>query len=155
VDYDADVARAIEFVFGDTLICDTADIANKVTFHPQVMTKSVTVEGDVYDPSGTMTGGSAPAGQRVLVEVQELLKVEAAWNEARGRLAELEKEEERMRRPREQWKSVTDDLEMLNHKLKLLTEQVEGSNASRVSSPFSLDFSLGGAASPLVDEGSM
>lgn len=97
------------------------------------MTKSVTVEGDVYDPSGTMTGGSAPAGQRVLVEVQQMLKIEAAYNDARAKLAELEKEEEKLRRPREQWKSLTNDLEMMGHKLKLLTEQIEGSNANRVS----------------------
>lgn len=100
------------------------------------MTKSVTVEGDVYDPSGTMTGGSAPAGQRVLVEVQEMLKVEAAYNDARAKLAEVEKEEERLRRPREQWRSLTNDLEMMGHKLKLLTEQIEGSNANRVSMHF-------------------
>ncbi|KAF6752689.1 nuclear condensin complex protein [Ephemerocybe angulata] len=132
VSYEPDVSRAIEFVFGDTLICDSADIANKVTFHPKVMTKSVTTEGDVYDPSGLMTGGSAPGGQRVLVEVQELLRVEGQLQEARGKLEALEVEERRMARPREQWKSITDNLDLMTHQLKLLKEEVEGSNASRI-----------------------
>ncbi|KAJ2936738.1 hypothetical protein H1R20_g347, partial [Candolleomyces eurysporus] len=137
VDYPQDVAKAIEFVFGDTLICDTSDIANKVTFNPNVMTKSVTVEGDVYDPSGTMTGGSAPSGNRILVEVQELLKVEAELDEARDNLGKLEDEEKRMKRPREQWTALTADLEIKEHQLKLMTEQIEGGNAARIATQVS------------------
>jgi structural maintenance of chromosome 2 len=104
-----------------------------VTFNPNVMTKSVTIEGDVYDPSGTMTGGSAPSGNRILVEVQELLKVEAELDEARNNLGRLEEEERRMKRPREQWTALTADLEIREHQLKLMTEQIEGGNAARVS----------------------
>ena len=29
----------------------------KVTFDPQIKAKSVTLEGDVFDPAGTLTGG--------------------------------------------------------------------------------------------------
>ncbi|KAJ2912285.1 hypothetical protein MD484_g8133, partial [Candolleomyces efflorescens] len=137
VDYQPEVSKAIEFVFGDTLICDTSDIANKVTFNPSIMTKSVTVEGDVYDPSGTMTGGSAPSGNRILVEVQELLKVEAELDEARDNLGRLEEEEKRMKRPREQWTALTADLEIREHQLKLMTEQIEGGNAARIATQVS------------------
>ena len=65
------------FVFGETLICADAETAKKVTFHPSVGgAKSVTLDGDIYDPSGTLSGGSAPSSNGTLVRVQELLDIE-------------------------------------------------------------------------------
>jgi structural maintenance of chromosome 2 len=46
--------------------------------------RSVTLDGDVYDPSGTLSGGSAPSGDGVLVHVQELAGVEGAGGEVEG-----------------------------------------------------------------------
>ncbi|KIJ99285.1 hypothetical protein K443DRAFT_680122 [Laccaria amethystina LaAM-08-1] len=133
VGYEDEVAKAIAYVFNDTLVCDDADTARKVTFSKDILTKSVTLEGDVYDPSGTLSGGSAPTGNRILVEVQELLQVEGKFKEAQAHLASLEKEEERNKKARESWKQLVRELEIKEHELKLLEEQVVGSNASRIA----------------------
>jgi structural maintenance of chromosome 2 len=70
VGYPEDVANAMTFVFGDTLVWDDAESAKLVTFSPQVGgVRSVTLDGDVYDPSGTLSGGSAPSGSGILVKV--------------------------------------------------------------------------------------
>ena len=130
--YAEDVANAIAYVFSDTLVCEDAESAKRVTFSRDVGVRSVTLEGDVYDPSGTLSGGSAPSGSGVLIQVQELLEAESRLNEARKRLQALEAEEERSRRDREEWKTLKRDLEMKEHELSLLEGQVEGSNASRV-----------------------
>jgi len=58
-----------------------------------VLTRSVTLDGDVYDPSGTLGGGSAP--NSILVQVQELLEIENKIRDAQTRLSTLEKEEEK------------------------------------------------------------
>jgi len=50
-----------------------------------------------------------------------------------ARLASLEKEEERNKKARESWKQLVRELEIKEHELKLLEEQVVGSNAPRVS----------------------
>lgn len=57
----------------------------QVTFHEQIKCKTVTLEGDVFDPSGTLTGGSRPSSTPILAMLQEL-------NTKRARLSELEKE---------------------------------------------------------------
>ncbi|KAM6495528.1 condensin complex subunit SMC2 [Amanita muscaria] len=132
VGYAQDVATAIAYVFSDTLICDDAESAKRVTFSKDVGVRSVTLEGDVYDPSGTLSGGSAPSGSGVLVQVQELLEAESQLNQARKRLEVLEQEEEKSKGHREEWKALTRDLEMKEHELKLLKGQVEGSNAARI-----------------------
>lgn len=120
------------YVFSDTLICDDADAAKKVTFNNQVGVRSVTFDGDVYDPSGTLSGGSAPNGSGILIQVQELLDIEAKLKEAQKILSNLQQEEAKGRQVRDQWRKLTRELEIKEHELKLLEDQVEGSNASRV-----------------------
>lgn len=133
VGYPEEVANAMTFVFGNTLICDDAESAKLVTFSPQVGgVRSVTLDGDIYDPSGTLSGGSAPSSSGVLVKVQELLEAERRLGEARGRLEMLEREEERGRVEREKWKKLARELEIKEHEMHLLEEQVGGSNATRV-----------------------
>lgn len=131
--YPEEVANAMSFVFGDTLICDDAESAKLVTFSPQVGgVRSVTLDGDVYDPSGTLSGGSAPSGSGTLVKVQELLEAERKLGEARKRLEGLEQAELNGREGRERWKKLARELEIKEHEMHLLEEQLEGSNAARV-----------------------
>lgn len=124
----------MSFVFGDTLICDDVASAKLVTFSPLVGgVRSVTLAGDVYDPSGTLSGGSAPSGNGTLVKVQELLEAERRVGEARVKVEGLEKAEAGGREGREVWKRLSRELEIKEHQMRLLEEQVMGSNAARVS----------------------
>ncbi|KAI0529805.1 hypothetical protein GGR58DRAFT_289671 [Xylaria digitata] len=52
VGYDEEVSAAMEYVFGNTLVCHDAETAKRVTFDPNVRMRSITLEGDAYDPSG-------------------------------------------------------------------------------------------------------
>lgn len=121
------------FVFGSTFICSDASTAKKVTFDPNIRTKSVTLDGDVYDPSGSLSGGSAPSGNKILVEVQTLLEVEGVLGGVRRELKDVEEEERRNEKVREEWRRIGRELEIREHELGLLEQQVGGSNASRVS----------------------
>jgi len=47
----------MEFVFGNSFVCTDMDTAKKVTFDERVNKKSVTLDGDSFDPAGTLTGG--------------------------------------------------------------------------------------------------
>ena len=133
VGYSEEVANAMFYVFGGTFICEDAQTAKQITFSREVGVKSVTLDGDIYDPSGTLSGGSAPSGSGVLIQVQELIEAEANLQQARDRLARLEQEEQRSRDARDRWRSLARDLGLKEHELELLQKQVEASNASRVS----------------------
>ncbi|EIW52907.1 condensin complex subunit SMC2 [Trametes versicolor FP-101664 SS1] len=132
IGYPEEVANAMFFVFGGTFICDDAATAKQITFSREVGIKSVTLDGDVYDPSGTLSGGSAPSSSGVLVRVQDLLQAEGNFQEARQRLAALEREDERMKGVRDNWRAYMRDLNIKEHELNLLQEQLNGSNASRI-----------------------
>merc|ERR1712110_1321513 len=76
VGFDKQVQSAMKFVFGGHLVCDTPETAKQVTFHPNVRVRTVTKDGDVYDPAGTITGGSASKGGNILMKLQELAELE-------------------------------------------------------------------------------
>ncbi|OSD02346.1 condensin complex subunit SMC2, partial [Trametes coccinea BRFM310] len=132
IGYPEEVVNAMFYVFGGTFICDDAETAKQVTFSREIGVRSVTLDGDVYDPSGTLSGGSAPNSSGVLLKVQELLEAEGNLQGARQRLAVLEREDERTRGMRESWRARTRDLSIKEHELSLLEQQVNGSSASRV-----------------------
>ncbi|OJA21244.1 hypothetical protein AZE42_02525 [Rhizopogon vesiculosus] len=129
IGYPEEVARAMAFVFGDTIICEDAEAANAVTFGAKV--RSVTLNGDLYDPSGTLSGGAAPSGSGTLLRVQELLEAERRLGEARSHLHDLERAEAANREKREPWKKLTYDLDIKQHEVNLLEQQTEGSSVVR------------------------
>lgn len=58
IEYDPHVRPAMQSVFGQIFICKDVETAKKVAFHPKILKKSVTLDGDVFDPSGTLAGGT-------------------------------------------------------------------------------------------------
>ncbi|KAF9220656.1 condensin complex subunit SMC2 [Gyrodon lividus] len=130
IGYPDEVARAMAYVFGDTIICADAESANTVTFGAKV--RSVTFNGDVYDPSGTLSGGAPPSGSGMLLRVQELLDAEKKLDRARAGLTELERGEGAGRDRRERWKKLSRDVEIKEHEVRLSEEQLGGSNAARL-----------------------
>ncbi|XP_028086527.1 uncharacterized protein LOC114287397 isoform X1 [Camellia sinensis] len=48
----------MECVFGSTFVCKTIDAARAVAFNREIGTPSVTLDGDIFQPSGLLTGGS-------------------------------------------------------------------------------------------------
>ncbi|TMS23743.1 Structural maintenance of chromosomes protein 2 [Larimichthys crocea] len=86
VGYESDLRKAMEYVFGSTLVCDTLDNAKKVAFDKQVMTKTVTLGGDIFDPQGTLSGGARSQSASVLTSLQELKEVRDNLSEKEAQL---------------------------------------------------------------------
>ncbi|KAH9968264.1 hypothetical protein BC827DRAFT_1263973 [Russula dissimulans] len=131
VGYPDEVAEPIAFVFNDTLICDDVASAQAVTFAREVGVRSVTLDGDVYEPGGTLSGGAAPSGSGVLVRAQELRAAEERAVDAQRTLAALEGEEVAARAKRDAWCAHTRGVEIKEHELRLMEEQIGSSNAVR------------------------
>lgn len=60
--YESNVSRAMEHVFGRTIICSNTNSGKTVAFDNGVRSRCVTLEGDVYNPAGTLTGGASNRG---------------------------------------------------------------------------------------------
>lgn len=132
VGYEEDVSKAMEYVFGNTLICADAQTAKRVTFDNQVRMKSVTLDGDVYDPAGTLSGGSKPQSGGLLVKVQELRGVEKQISSLKQELAAMERDEKGSQAETAKWSKAKRELDLKRHEVGLLEQRVSGSNSTRV-----------------------
>jgi len=130
---DDDVSAAMAYVFGDTFICADKQAAQAVTFNKNIGVKSVTLEGDVYDPSGTLSGGAAPNSSGILVKVQELKAIELEIQQHKAVVKEVSKELANAKKTIDAFRKDKRDLDIREHEVKLLEEQVGGSNATKVS----------------------
>jgi len=52
----------------------------------------VTLEGDVVDPNGTVSGGAAPKGANVLEELYTIKKLEREYREIDAEISEVEQQ---------------------------------------------------------------
>ncbi|KIW66394.1 hypothetical protein PV04_05730 [Phialophora macrospora] len=132
IGYDQEVSAAMDYVFGTTLICQDAETAKKVTFDPAVRLKSVTLEGDVYDPSGTLSGGSSPNSSGVLVILQKLNEVTKDLQKHQSELQQLQETMRQERAKLADMKSVKQELDLKTHEIKLAEEQISGNSSSSI-----------------------
>lgn len=133
VDYDREVSNAIEYVFGRTLICPDMDAAKRVTFDNRVRTRTVTLEGDTYDPSGTASGGSsARQGSSVLSLLRELHVAESELHVHLGNISRLESQVADMNKEARRFRELQASLQMCQDESKLLEKRLEETSTGRL-----------------------
>ncbi|NXI35787.1 SMC2 protein, partial [Galbula dea] len=125
VGYEAELQKAMEYVFGTSLICNDMDNAKKVTFDKRILTRTVTVDGDVFDPQGTLHGGSASSqATPILSKLQEMKNIEVELKtkehelqNVENELARLKNVSEKYRQLKQQWEMKSEEAELLQRKL--------------------------------------
>ena len=123
----------MEYVFGSTLVCEDAESAKRVTFDPTVRMKSVTLEGDVYDPSGTLSGGSSPQTSGVLVTLQKLNELTKDLRAQEQALANLQATMARDKKKLDAARKTKQELDVKVHEIKITEEQINSNSSSSVS----------------------
>lgn len=127
IGFQKQVESAMKYVFGGYLVCDTPETAKKVTFHPNVRVRSVTKDGDLYDPAGTITGGSAPKGGNILMRLQELATLEKQVQERHVEYANARSQLESMRASASQYQALEQELKCKQHELALIDDRISRS----------------------------
>ena len=77
VDAAPEVERAMKYAFGNAFVCRDAADARKVAFLPKGLgSRCISLEGDDFNPSGTLTGGSRGRNLPVLARLNDLCDAE-------------------------------------------------------------------------------
>jgi len=63
----------------DLSVIEDGKTAKDVTFHPEIRLRSVTLDGDVYDPSGSLSGGSKPSTSGVLAKMKRVKEIRCEY----------------------------------------------------------------------------
>ncbi|KAL3235125.1 Structural maintenance of chromosomes protein 2 [Nakaseomyces bracarensis] len=118
IGYEEEVSRAMAFIFGNSLICDDAETAKKVTFNPNIRTRSITLDGDVYDPEGTLSGGVRNNSNTLLLDIQK-------YNSLKRHLGTLEAEKFQIQSQLKQLQSKSTQTGNLQKELSLNKHRLE------------------------------
>jgi len=133
VGYEGEVENAMKYVFGRTLVCKDMDSAKKITFDRAVFSRSVTLDGDVYDPSGTLSGGSSarsgPSSLELLGTLadseHQLKEKEKIVHKLSSQLAEIENKARKFRQ-------LTAELDSKQYEAELLEKKLGESKVGRL-----------------------
>uniref|UniRef100_A0A3Q0QT59 Structural maintenance of chromosomes protein n=1 Tax=Amphilophus citrinellus TaxID=61819 RepID=A0A3Q0QT59_AMPCI len=128
VGYESDLRKAMEYVFGATLVCDTLDNAKKVAFDKQVMTKTVTLGGDIFDPQGTLSGGARSQSASVLSSLKEVKEVQDNLNEKEAQLQDTERQLAGLKGTAEKYRQLKQQYELKVEEEQILQAKVQQSS---------------------------
>ncbi|KAI3693000.1 hypothetical protein L6452_32826 [Arctium lappa] len=133
VGYDDELQSAMEYVFGSTFVCKTGDVAREVAFNRQVSTPSVTLEGDIFQPSGLLTGGSRKGGGDLLRQLHALAEAESELSLHQKRLIEIEAKINELLPLQKKYNDLKTQLELKTYDLSLFQSRAEQNEHHKLS----------------------
>ncbi|KAG2593637.1 hypothetical protein PVAP13_5NG012544 [Panicum virgatum] len=125
VGYGEEVKNAVSYVFGSTFVCRNSEAAKEVAFNREVGSTSVTLEGDTYQPSGLLTGGSKGARGNLLRKLDELAKAEADLSNHEKRLSVIEQQIGALLPLQKRYTELKSQFELKSYDLSLFHKRVE------------------------------
>lgn len=76
IKYDKVYDKIMRYVFGNTYICENNEVAKKLAYNKEFKVRCVNLDGDLFDPSGTMTGGSSGNYPSNILKADEVKQLE-------------------------------------------------------------------------------
>lgn len=131
VQFEEDYRKAMQYTFGSTIICSNAEIAKLVAFDRDVRVRTIALDGDTYDPSGTLTGGSKNQLGVLLNKMEALSSAKDQYNQFDRELREIDTKLKSMEREVALSRDLTAELEIKVHALKLAEEKIADSSYSQ------------------------
>lgn len=131
VGYDCELDAAMKYVFGTSFVCKDDETAKKLAFTKEVGTRSVTLDGDDFNPGGTLTGGSRANKSSVLKKLHALKSTEAEMEKLKAEIKQNEKEMKAISSTMKEHEKLSKQLDLESHSLELLKQRFEGSDLHR------------------------
>ncbi|KAI5952867.1 SMC2 [Candida jiufengensis] len=130
--YDEEIHKAMQYVFGTTFICADPDAAKKVTFDPQVRTRSITIEGDTYDPEGNVSGGSRRNNSAILLILRDYNKVLKKLNGIEEELSYIGDQISTWENTMKATAGMRKEIEMDKYELSIQERKLQSNQASSI-----------------------
>jgi chromosome segregation protein len=124
VKFEAKMRPAFEFVFSDTIVTKDFDTAKSLGFHGQ---RSVTVEGDLVERSGLMTGGYYQRGGTGLsLQVEDISpEIAKRLQGLEDILTDLRSKQDKLKNERRTLEKELQELSKTNYRARLELEKLE------------------------------
>ncbi|MEB8334392.1 chromosome segregation protein SMC [Staphylococcus saprophyticus] len=92
IQVDSDYQNVLQNLLGNTIIVDELKNANELARKIRYRTRIVTLEGDIVNPGGSMTGGGDRKTKSILAQKDDLAKMRAQLEDYQQQAIEFEKQ---------------------------------------------------------------
>ncbi|KAK9829006.1 hypothetical protein WJX72_003368 [[Myrmecia] bisecta] len=133
VGYDAELSAAMQYAFGGAFVCKDSATAKSLAFNKDVRTRCVTLEGDDFNPGGTLTGGSRNNSSSVLARLHAVAEAMEELEAHRAVLGQAQQALQQMAAATKEHKRLSQELELKQHALGLLQERIRGSESAQLA----------------------
>ena len=130
---DPDVDSVMRYVFGKAFVCSSGAVAREVAFDKNVLANCVTVEGDMLNPGGLLTGGSRGGQASVLKKLHAMYEAEAEKADAERAFSGIRAELARAKKALDALADLEADADAAEHALGLVRAKLEGSEAHQLA----------------------
>lgn len=89
------------------------------------MCRSVTLDGDVVDPQGTLSGGARPKGGAVLLEIAEIKKLLNTLQNIDVQLKDLSDKISRIQRVAQSHNQLKEQLDLQQHEVNNVRQRLQ------------------------------
>ncbi|RWS30541.1 structural maintenance of chromosomes protein 2-like protein [Leptotrombidium deliense] len=132
IEYDKRFHNAMKYVFGDILVCPNMEIAKKVAFAKDVQKKTVTLDGEVFDPSGTLFGGFLGQRGKTLSQIMKIKENKRIINDIEYQLQAIEETLNSMNADAQRYSELKNKIDFKLHEISLLKERLQQTNEHKV-----------------------
>ncbi|CUM57824.1 unnamed protein product [Debaryomyces tyrocola] len=132
VDFENELLKAMQYIFGNTFICNDPQTAKMVTFDPQIRARSITLEGDIYDPEGNLSGGSRKNNSSILIAMQKYNKLQNQVKKYQNELFTVQQDLLTFEKLSHKTQSLQNEINLSKHELTLLVRKYENNPSSLI-----------------------
>ncbi|XP_014219096.1 structural maintenance of chromosomes protein 2 [Copidosoma floridanum] len=125
IDFPRETRPAMEWIFGNVFICKDMNVAKQVAYHNNIMKKCITLQGDVFDPSGVLSGGSAAKGGSILLKLDELKEAQFEINEKEQSLNQINQQIANINKTAERFNTLKQQYNIKKHELDTVTQRLQ------------------------------
>ncbi|QDZ21883.1 structural maintenance of chromosomes protein [Chloropicon primus] len=132
VGYESELANAMKYVFGNAFVCKDAETAKTVTYSKMIGAHCATLDGDFYDPAGTLSGGSSKSSPSILSRLHSLTEAEKKFQTHQSNVVQLRGQVKALDSASKQYTKCKQELDLKVHSLSLLKKKIDASECTQL-----------------------
>ncbi|XP_003699378.2 structural maintenance of chromosomes 2 [Megachile rotundata] len=124
IDFPNETKSAMTWIFGQIFICKDIETAKKIAFHDNIKKKCITLEGDVVDPAGTLSGGAPVKTGSVLLKLEDLKAIQNELNTKLQELQNIETTLMNINSVAEKYMSLKQTFDLRNYEISMIKQKL-------------------------------
>ncbi|XP_011496174.1 PREDICTED: structural maintenance of chromosomes protein 2 [Ceratosolen solmsi marchali] len=125
IDFPEETRPAMQWIFGNIFICKDMNVAKQVAYHNNIMKKCITLQGDVFDPSGILSGGAPAKAGSILLKLDELKEVQLTLNKKQQSLQDILARIENINQIADRFNSLKQQYNIKQHELDMVMQRLQ------------------------------